>query len=127
MEEDLRRKAIQRYLEGERPKSIFSDLCRSKKWFFKWLKRYQTGEAKWYIDQSKTPKSSPRRLPQVDRNRIIATRKRLEDEPYAQIGASAIKWELTKSGHQFPSDRTINRILRQEGLVKKNNLRSQRS
>ena len=126
MEEDLRRKAIQRYLEGHKPKSIYTDLCRSKKWFFKWLRRYQTGDSKWYIDQPKTPKSNPRRLPEADRNRIIAIRKRLEDEAYAQIGASAIKWELTQSGHKFPSDRTINRVLREEGLVKKNNLRSQR-
>jgi putative transposase len=127
MEQELRRKAIERYVSGEKPKAIYSDLSRSKKWFFKWLKRYQTGEAKWYTDESKAPKSSPRRLPETDRNRIIATRKRLESEPFAQLGASAIKWELTKSGYSFPSDRTINRVLKQEGLIKKNTLCCQRS
>jgi putative transposase len=127
MEQELRRKAIERYVNGEKPKAIYSDLSRSKKWFFKWLKRYQTGEAKWYTDESKAPKSSPRRLIETDRNRIIATRKRLESEPFAQLGASAIKWELTKSGYSFPSDRTINRVLKQEGLIKKNILCCQRS
>lgn len=126
MEEDLRQKAIHRYVNGEKPKAIYTGIGRSKKWFFKWLKRYQSGEAKWYVDQPKTPKSSPRRLPETDRQRIIATRKRLEGELFAQTGASAIKWELSKSGYQLPSDRTINRVLRQEGLVKKNSLRSQR-
>lgn len=36
MQSELRRKAIQRYLEGKKPKSIYIDLNRSKKWFFKW-------------------------------------------------------------------------------------------
>jgi putative transposase len=127
MEQELRRKAIERYLNGEKPKAIYSDLCRSKKWFFKWLKRYQTGQPEWYTDESKAPKGSPRKLPETDRNRIIATRKRLESEPFAQIGASSIKWELTKSGNSFPSDRTINRVLKEEGLIKKNTLCCQRS
>jgi len=43
----------------------------------------------------------------------------LESQRYAQVGVSAIKWELTKLGVNFPSDRTITRIIKQEGLVKK--------
>jgi hypothetical protein len=52
MERDLRKLAIERYLKGEPPKSIYSDLDRSKNWFFKWLKRYQSGEPNWYENQS---------------------------------------------------------------------------
>lgn len=51
MEQDFRKQAIARYLKGESPKSIYSDLDRSKNWFFKWLKRYQSGEPNWYGDQ----------------------------------------------------------------------------
>ena len=120
MESELRIKAIQRYVQGEKPKAIYTDLKRSKKWFFKWLHRYQTGDKDWYKDQSRAPKNSPKRISQTDEQRIIEVRKNLESQPFAQTGASAIKWELSKSGFSFPSDRTINRVLKREGLVKKN-------
>lgn len=110
---------------GEKPKAIYTDLNQSKKWFFKWLKRYQSGQKDWYRDQSKAPRSSPKRIPEVEKQSIIEVRKRLENERFSQIGVSAIKWELSKSGHNLPSDRTINRILKHEGLVKKNSIRSQ--
>lgn len=127
MEEEIRKEAIERFTKGETPKSIYTDLHRSKKWFFKWLDRYQTGQGNWYLDQSKRPKSSPRRLSDIERQRILETRQRLETESFAQIGASAIKWELTKAGLSFPADRTINRVLAQEGLIKKKTLCSERS
>jgi hypothetical protein len=33
---------------------------------------------------------------------------------------------LNKAGHPLPSDSTIKRVLRQEGLIKKNSIRLQR-
>ena len=39
--------------------------------------------------------------------------------PSAQIGVSAIKWELKKLGLPFPADRTINQVIKSEGFVKK--------
>ena len=33
--------------------------------------------------------------------------------------------ELSKSGFKFPADRTINRVLKREGLIKKNSLCAQ--
>ena len=125
MEQETRKKAIERYVKGESPKSIYTDLGRSRYWFFKWLKRYKTGDAGWHKDKSKAPKSSPTATNNIDKQRIVATRRRLESQKFAQIGASAIKWELSKSGFDFPSDRTINRVLKREGLIKKNCLRSQ--
>jgi len=44
MEQELRKQAIKRYRDNEKPKSIYTDMNRSKYWFFKWLKRYQSGE-----------------------------------------------------------------------------------
>jgi len=126
MEQDLRKKAITLYLKGKSPKSIYSDLNRSKNWFFKWLKRYQTGDPDWYKDKPRAPKNRPTEISEIDKQRIISTRIRLDSQKYAQVGASAIKWELTKSGFVFPSDRTINRVLKREGLVKKNFVYSQR-
>lgn len=126
MEEQRRREAIQRHLMGESPKAIYTDLNRSKKWFFKWLKRYQDGDSDWYRDKSRAPLNRPAQVNNEEKKLIISTRKRLEAEPFAQIGVSAIKWELHKSGFDFPSDSTINRLLKREGLVKKNFLPAER-
>jgi transposase-like protein len=126
MEQEIRKKAIDQYLKGASPKSIYTELNRSKQWFFKWLKRYQTGDPEWFLDNSRAPKTQPTAISETDKQRIISVRTRLESQKFAQVGASAIKWELTKSGFQFPSDRTINRVLKKEGLVKKNFVHSQR-
>jgi len=126
MEQKLRKQAIKRLLKGESPKYIYTDLKRSKNWFFKWLKRYQTGDPDWYKDRSRAPINLPAKLSEINKQRIISVRARLESQKFAQIGASAIKWELTKSGFDFPSDSTINRVLNREGLIKKNFIHSQR-
>lgn len=125
MEQDLRKKAINLYLKGVAPKSIYTELNRSKNWFFKWLKRYQTGDPDWYKGKSRAPKRQPAAISEVDRQRIISVRTGLDSQKFAQIGVSAIKWELSKSGFGFPSERTINRVLKKEGLVKKNFVHSQ--
>ena len=119
MEQQLRKQAIRRYIKGESPKSIYTDLNRSKNWFFKWLKRYKSGNPDWYKGKSRAPKRMPSAISEVERQRIISVRSKLESQKFAQIGASAIKWELRKSGFEFPSDRTINRVLKREGLIKK--------
>lgn len=126
MEQDIRKQAITRYQKGESPKTIYTELGRSKYWFFKWLKRFKTGDPNWYQDQSRAPKKRPTEISEIDKQRIISVRKRLESQKFAQTGASAIKWELTKSGLPFPSDRTIHRVIKNQGLVKKNCLHAQR-
>ena len=120
MEEEIRKEAIQRYISGEKPKTIYTDLKRSKKWFFKWLKRYQRGHDDWYKDRSRAPLKSPNEISTEEKQRIILIRNKLDSELFAQVGVSAIKWELSKLCLDFPSDRTINRVLKREGLVKKN-------
>jgi len=73
MEQELRKTAVNRYLKGETPKSIYTDLKRSKNWFFKWLKRYKSGEPEWYKDKSKAPINRPAAIGNVERQRIIST------------------------------------------------------
>jgi transposase-like protein len=119
MEQDLRRKAVSRSLQGEAPVPIYTDLKRSENWFFKWLKRYQSGDPNWFKDKSKAPLIRPTQVSEVEKQPIVSVRNRLDSERFAQIGASAIKWELSKSKYSFPSDRTINRVLKREGLIKK--------
>jgi putative transposase len=126
MEEELRKQAVQRHLAGEAPKAVYTSLDRSKKWFFKWLKRYQSGADDWYQERSRAPLTRPSGLSATDKDLIVSTRNRLDSSPFAQIGVSAIKWELHKLGLPFCSDSTINRTLKREGLVKKNEIFSQR-
>lgn len=126
MEQQTRQNAIERYLKGEFPKSIYTDLKRSKYWFFKWLKRYKSGEPHWYEDKSRAPVNRPTEISEIDRQRIISVRTGLESQRFAQTGASAIKWELSKSGYTLPSDSTIKRVLKSEGLIKKNFVYSER-
>jgi len=127
MEEELRQTAIFRHIQGgESPKDIYTSLNRSKKWFFKWLMRYRTGKPDWFKEQSRAPKTRPSEVDKELKERILLIRKQLVNAPYAQIGVSAIKWELKKQGLPFPSDSTINRVLKREGLVKKNSLCVQR-
>lgn len=127
MEQQIRQNAIDRFLKGESPKSIYTDLNRSKYWFFKWLKRYKSGEPQWYNSISKAPVNRPTEISKTEQQRIVSVRTYLESKKFAQTGASAIKWELSKSGYTLPSDSTIKRVLKREGLVKKNFLCSKRS
>jgi hypothetical protein len=125
MEQEIRKTAIKRFIKGEKPKQIYKSLNRSKPWFFKWLKRYQSGDPNWFKGKSRVPKHSPRAIHPEEKKRIIETRRFLDSQRFAQFGPSAIKWELKKAGHKLPSDSTIKRVLRNEGLVKKNSLRPQ--
>lgn len=124
-EETLRKMAIEQHLQDKSPHSIYHEMGRSKYWFFKWLHRYQSGVSEWYKDQPKTPHQHPHETPPEMQHLVKNIRIQLEDS-YAQVGTSAIKWEFKKLGMTPPSDRTINRILKREGLVKKNSLYPQR-
>jgi len=119
MEEETRRQAIERYRDGESPKAVYEDLKRTKQWFFKWLRRYQSGDPHWYKSKSRAPLRRPFQIDETRRQQIISVREHLESERFAQVGVSAIKWELKKARIEFPSDRTISRVLSSEGLVKK--------
>ena len=126
-EESLRKMAMEQYVQGKTPISIYQEMGRSKKWFFKWLHRYQSGDALWYRERPRMPHSHPRQIHPDTHKLVTNIRIQLEQHPYAQVGTSAIKWEFKKLGITPPSDRTINRILKREGLVKKNSLYPQRS
>ncbi|MGD0236162.1 MAG: IS630 family transposase [Syntrophorhabdales bacterium] len=125
MEEEVRKSAVLEYLKGVPPKQISVKLKRSKKWFFKWLKRYQTGGLEWYKERSRKPNSHPRQTTREQRELIVVTRQKLEQQPFAQVGCSAIKGELHKFGLSLPSDSTVNRILTRGGLTKRNCLCSE--
>jgi len=126
-EETLRKMALEQYLQGKDPVSIYKELGRTKPWFFKWLHRYQPGDEEWFKDHSRSPHTHPGGTPLDLQQLVTNVRIQLEENPFAQVGVSAIKWECNKLGVRPPSDCTINRILKRAGLLKKNSLPTQRS
>ena len=125
-EETLRKMAIEESLKGKSPTSIYRDLGRSRPWFYKWLHRYQSKEDEWFKDQPKAPYHHPNKTSEDTQELVTNIRLQLEENPFAQVGVSAIQWEFRKLGVPPPPDRTINHILKREGLFKKNSLYPQR-
>lgn len=122
---NLRKLCIQKYNEGNKPTGICRSLHRTRNWVYKWIKRYQSGDPQWYLDESKEPKTKPTKIDQELENDIVGIRKKLvkRDTPetrYAFHGAVAIHQELDKLGHKDkPNLSTINRILKRNGLIEK--------
>jgi hypothetical protein len=50
---------------------------------------------------------------------VLEVRARLEGNPWAQVGAPAIAWELSKLGAVVPPERTIEEILERAGATKR--------
>ena len=118
-EESFRKMAVEQYRQDKAPISLYQEMGRSKKWFFRWLHRYQSGDPLCYRERSRIPHSHPIQIRQDTHKLVPNIRIQLEQHPYVQAGTSSIKWEFKKLGNTPPSDRTINRILKREGLVEK--------
>lgn len=119
--QELERKlAVARYISGEKPKAILASIGRPKKWLYKWVARYRSGDADWFVDDSRTPRTMPTKTPPEMVAQIVAERKTLEKTLYADRGVFAIKERLLDIGiTNIPSDPTISRIIRDAGLVKR--------
>lgn len=118
--EQERQEAVQRFLGGEAPVTIYRALGRSKPWFFRWLHRYREGISTWFRDRSHRPARPPRQTPAVIARQVVAIRKRLEATRYAQVGAGAIQWELHRRGvRPLPGFWTINRLLKHAGCIQR--------
>lgn len=118
-EKELREFAIQRYENGESPKEIYKSLNKGKTWFFKWLKRFKSGDPNWSKDISRKPHHSPNKTDKTMEQTVVSTRKLLEKQLYAQIGAFNIAWHLNQDGEQPLSTGTINRIIKRNNLTRK--------
>ena len=122
-EEKTRQKAIELFQSGEKISEICRQLNKSRKWFYKWKRRFISKPLEeWYKDESKAPKHVPRRRSFQLEQKILAVRKKLQAEKYAQIGAISIQYEFFNQGKVIPAVWTINRVLKAHGLVKKKSL-----
>jgi transposase InsO family protein len=106
-----RQAAIQRFLDGESPVSIWTTLGYSKPWFYRWLDRWREEGADWVCERSRRPHTFPQRTA-IEVEEIV---KLVRLELYNQgvfCGAQAIRWKMEDlSVNPLPSLRTINRIL----------------
>ena len=118
-EKELREDAVRRYECGETAKKIYESLGKSKRWFFKWIKRYRSGEKNWEEEQSRKPHRIPKKIDRKMEGAVVAIRRQLEKELYAQIGALNISWHLEQRGITSPPLPTINKILKRNDLVRK--------
>ena len=118
-EKELREEAIKRHEKGESPKEIYQSFRKGKTWFFKWLKRYKHDGKDWAESRPRKPHHIQKKINGDMEKAVIETRKRLEKQLYAQIGALAIRFDLQRQGIQPPPISTINNILKRNNLVRK--------
>ena len=123
-EEQERKESIQCYMEGGHPVDIYRHINKSKKWFNKWLNRYQTGQKDWYTDLPRKHKLIHNKIDEKIELVIIKIRKSLMDGcdnslRYSFVGAEAIKFKLEELGYkpgEIPSLSTIKRIIKRNKL-----------
>ena len=114
----LRREAARRRLAGESPEMIARDLGRTRQWVAKWAARYEPHDPSWADGRSRAPKRVANRTPEQVEAQVLAVRERLAENPWAQVGAEAIAWELSKLGGPVPPVRTIEAILGRSGVTR---------
>jgi putative transposase len=114
-----RREAARRRLAGESPELIARDLGRTRQWVAKWAARYDPHDPGWAEGRSRAPRRVARRTGADVEAQVLEVRKRLEENPWAQVGAPAIAWELEKLGAVAPPERTIERIVARAGATKR--------
>lgn len=78
----------------------------------RWLKEYREKGEAGLIPKSTRPKSNPRESPIQIKERVIEVRKK------TKLCALKLKWRLAKEGIEI-HERTIGKILKEEGLVRK--------
>lgn len=119
VEVGLRREAVRRRLAGESPRAIARDLGRTRQWVAKWAARYDPHDPAWAEGRSRAPKRVANRTAPEIEARVLQVRARLEENPWAQVGAPAIAWELEKLGARVPAQRTIEEILERAGATRR--------
>jgi hypothetical protein len=123
-EEHERKQAIQKFIEGEHPVDIYRNINMSKKWFKKWLKRYQTGQKEWYKDLPKSQKVIHNKTSEKIERVVVQIRESLMDGSkdatrYSFVGAESIQYQMEELGYestQIPSSATIKRIIKRNKL-----------
>ncbi len=119
-EETKRQTAIELFNKEKKSiTEISKHLGRSRQWVYKWIQRYDEGNADWYKETSRRPKNSSTTISKTTEHSIISVRKSLEENPYSQTGAISVQYALRDLGLPIPSIWTINRVIKRNGLTRK--------
>lgn len=116
-EERRRREAVARRLGGESAHEVARSMGRSRQWVARWVRRYEPTDPDWARERSRVARTVANRTPAALAAQVLEVRRRLVANPWAQIGAEAIAWELEKLGIGAPTTRTIERILSRSGAA----------
>jgi putative transposase len=120
-EVSLRQKAIRLKQAGRTVSWICQRLERSREWFYKWWRRYQSEGSAGLRDRSHAPKTNPQGWSGEIRQAILRIRDQLMRRHgprarYRLAGAPTIRHELACLGYEpLPSLRTIERVLQTGG------------
>lgn len=77
IDEQERIDAVNRYIKGDKPANICREMNRSKKWLFKWVNRFKTGDEGWYRSRSKAPRNHGRQTDEAIETAVVNIRKSL--------------------------------------------------
>jgi putative transposase len=116
---ELRREAVRRRLAGESPEEIARSLGRTRQWVAKWVSRHDPADGDWAAGRKRGPARAPHRTAVETETLVLAVRERLVANPWAQVGADAISWELEKLGVEPPPRRTVERIIARAGATRR--------
>jgi putative transposase len=116
-EQELRQEAVRRRLSGESPEEIARALGRTRQWVAKWVRRHEAGGEEWAAGEKRGPARAPHRTSAELEALVLSVRGRLVANPWAQVGADAVAWELEKLGVEPPPRRTIERIIARAGAT----------
>ena len=116
----LRRKAMRLLVAGRKSGQILKQVGRSRAWLSKWRFRFAEEGTMGLQSQSRCPQTHPHGWNVEMRRLIVRTRKRLARAPAGLIGARAIRSDLKRlmPRRGLPSESTIQRVLRQEGVIR---------
>lgn len=117
--EQLRTKDIELYNNKWNVTEICKSLKCSRRWFYKWLKRYQSQEPKWFIEKSRKPKTKGKKTDFKTEQLILESRRQLMSTPFMQYGPQAIFYHLKMRNIAPPPVWSIARILNQNKVVHK--------
>jgi hypothetical protein len=117
--EQLRAKAIELYNYKWEVSEICKSLNCSRRWFYKWLKRSQSNEPQWYIEQSRKPKTKKKKIDVNTEQLVLETREQLMSIPFMQYGPQAIYYHLKMRNITPPPVWSIARVLKQNQVTHK--------
>ena len=123
-EQSAREMAIHMLRSGSCVQEVAQACQRSKRWVYKWRKRYEAEEWAGIESQSRAPKKHGRKLTKAMECAILRARSELEAEAASgnglkYVGARAVRTRLKKKRlRRIPSCSTIERVLSQAGMTR---------